>query len=54
MRDGGGHGLPLGHVNALRIAGSRFTARRMLLDYTENYYVPTMRGDPFTDDPPRG
>ncbi len=40
--------------NALRVAGSQFTARRMMLDYTENYYVPTLRGDPFTDDPPRG
>ncbi len=40
--------------NALRVAGSRFTARRMMLEYAENYYVPTMRGDPFTDDPPRG
>jgi len=40
--------------NAIRVAGSRFTARRMMLEYTEKYYVPSMRGDPFTDDPPRG
>jgi len=25
-----------------------------MLEYTEKYYVPSMRGDPFTDDPPRG
>jgi hypothetical protein len=40
--------------NAIRVAGSRFTARRMLLEYTDRYYVPAMRGDPLTDDPPRG
>jgi starch phosphorylase len=40
--------------NAIRVAGNRFTARRMMLEYTENCYVPTMRGDPLIDDPPRG
>ena len=40
--------------NALRVAGSAFTARRMMIEYTENCYVPAMRGDPFIDDPPRG
>jgi starch phosphorylase len=49
-------GVPLGWVdkmrNAIRVAGSRFSARRMLLDYTEQYYLPAMRGDPYTDDPP--
>jgi starch phosphorylase len=39
--------------NAIRVAGSRFTARRMLIEYAEKYYVPAMRGDLFTDDPPR-
>lgn len=50
------HGVPFGWVDrmrhALRVAGSRFTARRMVRDYTERYYLPAMRGDPFTDDPP--
>jgi len=49
-------GVPLGWAdrmrNALRVAGARFTARRMVLEYTEQYYVPAMRGDPFIDDPP--
>ncbi|HEX7024341.1 MAG TPA: alpha-glucan family phosphorylase [Gemmatimonadales bacterium] len=51
-------GVPEGWTDkmrhAIRVAGSRFTARRMVLEYTERYYVPSMRGDPFTDDPPRG
>jgi hypothetical protein len=38
--------------NALRVAGLRFTARRMVMEYTEKYYVPAIRGDPFSDDPP--
>jgi glycogen phosphorylase len=53
-----GRGIPIGWVdrmrNAIRVAGSRFSGRRMVIDYSENYYVPAMRGDPFTDDPPRG
>jgi starch phosphorylase len=53
-----GAGVPQGWTdkmrNAIRVAGSRFTARRMLLEYTDRYYVPAMRGDPLTDDPPRG
>jgi starch phosphorylase len=54
-RDAGG--VPQGWAdrmrNAIRVAGSQFTARRMLIDYTERYYAPAMRGDPFSDDPPR-
>lgn len=50
------HGVPFGWVErmraALRVAGSRFTARRMVQDYTRQYYLPGMRRDPFTDDPP--
>jgi starch phosphorylase len=50
-------GVPTGWTdmmrNAIRVAGSRFTARRMLMEYIEQYYVPAMRGDAFTDDPPR-
>ncbi|PYP41742.1 MAG: alpha-glucan phosphorylase [Gemmatimonadetes bacterium] len=40
--------------NALRVAGLRFTARRMVMEYTESYYVPAMRDAPFSDDPPDG
>jgi starch phosphorylase len=39
---------------AIRVAGRDFTSRRMVQDYTERYYAPILRGDPFTDDPPRG
>jgi starch phosphorylase len=49
-------GVPLGWVdrmrNAIRVAGARFTARRMVLEYTERYYLPAIRGEPVTDDPP--
>jgi starch phosphorylase len=49
-------GIPLGWVevmrSAMRLAGSRFMARRMVQDYVRSYYVPAMRGDPFSDDPP--
>ncbi len=51
-----GRGVPLGWVdrmrNALRVAGRRFTARRMVIEYAERYYAPALRGDPFRDDPP--
>ncbi len=50
------HGIPLGWVNrmrnAMRVAGGRFSARRMVQDYAERFYAPAMRGDPFPDDPP--
>ncbi|MEP6591194.1 MAG: alpha-glucan family phosphorylase [Gemmatimonadota bacterium] len=39
---------------AMRVAGKRFTARRMLQDYTNQYYAPILRGDTFVDDPPLG
>ena len=49
-------GVPLGWVevmrHAIRLAGTGFMARRMVQDYVRSYYVPAMRGDPFTDDPP--
>ena len=49
-------GVPVSWVdrmrNALRVAGTQFTARRMVRDYTERYYLPAMRDDPFVDDPP--
>ena len=37
---------------AIRVAGSKFTARRMMQDYVQRYYAPILRGDPFVDDPP--
>jgi starch phosphorylase len=50
------NGIPAGWVdrmrNAIRVAGSRFTARRMVLQYTDRYYLPSIRGTAFTDHPP--
>jgi len=50
-------GVPLGWVdkmrNAIRVAATRFTGRRMVIEYAEEFYVPTLRADPFKDDPPR-
>ena len=34
------------------IAGRQFTTRRMLQQYSAEYYAPAMRGEPPTDDPP--
>jgi starch phosphorylase len=49
-------GVPLGWVDrmrhALRLAGSRFTARRMVETYVQQHYTPAMRGDSSGDDPP--
>ena len=49
-------GTPLGWVekmrHALRLAGSRFTARRMLRDYVQEYYAPAIHGEASGDDPP--
>ncbi len=49
-------GVPLGWVekmrHALRLAGRRFTARRMVENYVQDHYVPAMRGDYSGDDPP--
>ncbi len=48
--------IPLAWVermrHAIRVAGARFTADRMVMEYAERYYVPALRGDPFADDPP--
>jgi len=48
-------GIPLGWVekmkHALRVAGERFTARRMVQQYATQCYVPGMRGER-GDDPP--
>ena len=40
--------------HALRLAGSRFTARRMVQDYVQEYYAPAIRGETSGDDPPTG
>jgi len=49
-------GIPLEWADrmrhAIRVVGSRFTARRMVLDYTEQYYVPAIRGDRLRNDKP--
>jgi starch phosphorylase len=49
-------GVPLGWVekmrHALRLAGSRFTARRMLREYVQEYYAPAINGEMSGDDPP--
>lgn len=38
--------------NAMRVAGEKFTARRMLEEYVEKYYVPSMTEAATPDDPP--
>jgi hypothetical protein len=40
--------------NAIRVAGAQFTARRMVRDYVESYYIPAIRGHDSPDDPPIG
>jgi starch phosphorylase len=49
-------GIPLGWTekmkHALRVAGERFSAQRMVEQYVAEYYAPAMRGDPPRDDPP--
>ncbi len=51
-------GVPLGWVekmrHAMRLAGMKFTARRMLQDYMQEYYAPAIRGESAADDPPTG
>ncbi len=37
---------------AIAVAGRRFTARRMVQEYTRDYYVPALRGEGGSDDPP--
>ncbi|MGE0441768.1 MAG: alpha-glucan family phosphorylase [Gemmatimonadales bacterium] len=50
------HGVPVAWVdrmrNAMRVAFQQFSARRMVQEYTERYYLPAIRHDPFADDPP--
>ena len=49
-------GIPLGWTDkmkhALRVAGGRFTADRMLREYVADYYAPAMRGEPPRDEAP--
>ena len=40
--------------HALRVAGERFTARRMVQQYAGLFYVPLARGQGAADDPPTG
>ncbi len=40
--------------NALRVAMAQFSARRMVQDYSDRYYVRAMRADAASDDPPTG
>jgi glycogen phosphorylase len=51
-------GVPLGWVEkmryAIRLGGTRFTARRMMQEYVQKYYAPAFRGDSAADDPPTG
>jgi starch phosphorylase len=49
-------GVPRGWVermkHALRTAGARFTAQRMVRQYVTEYYLPALRGELPADDPP--
>ncbi|MDX2193731.1 MAG: alpha-glucan family phosphorylase [Gemmatimonadales bacterium] len=51
-----GRDIPVGWVekmrHALRQAGAKFTARRMVEEYVHEHYVPAMRRDPLHDQPP--
>jgi starch phosphorylase len=38
--------------HALSTAGARFTARRMLMEYVEESYVPSILGHRVPDEPP--
>jgi hypothetical protein len=38
--------------HAIRLAGARFGARRMMQDYVQEYYAPAIHGDGLADDPP--
>jgi starch phosphorylase len=49
-------GVPISWVakmkHALKSAGERFSARRMVQQYVKSFYAPRLRGDAATDDPP--
>src|SRR6266566_5143881 len=56
FHDRDAQGVPRGWVekmrHALRTAGARFTAQRMMREYVTEYYLPAMRGEQPADDPP--
>lgn len=51
-------GLPTEWIQRMKqaicVAAQKFTARRMVQEYAENYYAPAMRPESFVDDPPTG
>lgn len=55
-REGSRQGAPEGWVEFMRrsieVAGTRFTARRMVQDYARDYYAPALLGETAGDDPP--
>ncbi len=53
-KEGQSEGWVLRMKHALYTAGARFTASRMLRDYTEKCYIPSMQGSLEGDDPPIG
>jgi starch phosphorylase len=54
--DRGDDDLPLRWLtmmkNAMRVAGTQFTGRRMVEQYVRAYYAPAILGDALQDDPP--
>jgi starch phosphorylase len=50
------HGIPTEWVSMMKqaavVAGKTFTTRRMVMDYTERFYIPALRGLTEGDDPP--
>ena len=48
------HGWIQKMKHAIRVAGQQFTSRRMLQNYSRQYYTPAMRGEMQGDDPPIG
>ena len=50
--DGVPHGFVQYMKHALRVSAQRFTARRMVAEYTDRFYVPALSGDLESDDPP--
>jgi starch phosphorylase len=51
-QDGVSSGWILRMKHALLAAGSKFTASRMVQEYTDRFYVPSMEGPLDGDDPP--
>ena len=51
-------GIPVGWLDrmrlAIRVGGAEFSARRMVRDYVNDYYIPAIRGYDTPDDPPIG